>query len=132
MAQDFAELLQLHVVAVVGCSPKEERASFQVASYLKDAGYRVIPVNPNYKEVLGEKCYPNLKAVPGPVEVVNIFRKSEEVPAIVDEAIAAGAKGIWMQDGIDSPEAVEKARGKGLKVVVNDCFMRRHVSRLGR
>ena len=82
--------------------------------------------------MLGETCFPDLKSVPEAIEVVDVFRRAEEVPKIVDEAIAVGAKGLWLQDGIDAPAAAEKARRAGLKVVVNDCLMRQHLSRFGR
>lgn len=129
---DIESLLKMRVVAVVGCSPKPERPSYQVASYLIDCGYRVIPVNPGHEEILGEKCYACLKDIPEPVEVVDVFRRPEHVPEVVREALEIGAKGIWLQDGIDHPQAVELARSKGLKVVVNDCFLRQHLSRMGR
>src|SRR5436309_2323778 len=98
---DIEELLKMHVVAVVGCSPKTSRPSHQIASYLMDAGYRVIPVNPGHDEILGEKCYPSLKDIPEPVDVVDVFRRSEHVPEIVAEAVSIKAKGIWLQDGVD-------------------------------
>ena len=129
---DIEDLLKMHTVAVVGCSPKPARPSYQIASYLLDAGYRVIPVNPGHDEILGEKCYPSLKDIPEPVDVVDVFRRSEHVAEIISSAIAIKAKGIWLQDGVESPAAVEEARRKGLRVVVNDCFMRQHLSRMGR
>lgn len=130
--EDYEALLKMSVVAVVGCSPKPERPSNQVAAYLMEAGYRVIPVNPGHAELLGEKCYPDLRAIPEPVEVVDVFRRPEFVPAIVDDALAIRAKGLWLQDGIDAPEAVAKARRGGLRVIVDDCFLRQHLSRFGR
>ncbi len=122
----------MQVVAVVGCSPKRERASHQVAEYLIDAGYRIIPVNPGHKEVLGEPCFPDLLAIPDPIDVVDVFRRAEHVMEIVQQAVKIKAKAVWLQDGIDAPEAAAFARKAGLKVVVNDCFMRQHLSRLGR
>jgi predicted CoA-binding protein len=130
--QDYEDLLKMQVIAMVGCSTKPERASNRVASYLMDAGYKIIPVNPHYAEVLGETCFPDLLSVSEPIECVNVFRRAEFVPAVVDEALKIGAKGLWLQDGIDAPEAVAKARAAGMKVVVNDCLMRQHVSRCGR
>ncbi len=130
--RDYEELLKLSVVAVVGCSPKKERPSYQVASYLMDAGYRVIPVNPNYDSILGEMSYPDLKAIPEGVEVVSVFRRAQFVREIAEQAVDIGAKGLWLQDNIDAPEAVQWAREKGLIVVENDCFMRQHLSRCGR
>lgn len=129
---DYEELLKLSVVAVVGCSPKKERPSYQVASYLMDAGYRIIPVNPNYDSILGEPSYPDLKAIPESVEVVNIFRRGEFVREIAEQAVAIGAKGLWLQDNISAPDAVQWAREKGLIVIENDCFMRQHLSQCGR
>lgn len=130
--QHYEALLEQQVVAVVGCSPKPERPSYQVSAYLVDAGYRVIPVNPNHDEILGEKCHPDLRSVPERVEVVSVFRRAEAVLGIVQEAIEIGAKGVWIQDGIDAPGAVELARRNGLLVVSNDCIMRQHLSRFGR
>jgi predicted CoA-binding protein len=131
-SQDIEDLLKMQVIAVVGCSPNPQRPSYQVASYLMDAGYRVIPVNPGHEEILGEKCYPSLSDIPEPIDVVDVFRRAEFVPELVRQAISLKAKGIWLQDGIHAPEAVEFARKNGLKVVVDDCFMRQHLSRFGR
>ena len=102
--------------------------SHQVARYLQSQGYRIIPVNPHCQEVLGEKCYPSLKEVPEPVEVVDIFRKGEAIPGIVEEAIAAGAKVIWMQLGLESPEAAARAQAAGLQVVMNRCMKIEHAN----
>lgn len=129
---DIEAMLKMHVVAVVGCSPEPSRPSHQVASYLMDAGYRVIPVNPACGEILGEKCYPTLADVPEPVDVVDVFRRPEHALGIVKEAIAAKVKGIWLQDGTGTPEAAELARRSGLKAVLDDCMMRQHLSRIGR
>jgi predicted CoA-binding protein len=117
-----AILRNYHVVAVVGLSPKPERPSFQVAQYLKKHGYRIVPVNPGQKEILGEKCYPSLKDIPFPIEVVDIFRNVEAIPGIVDEAIAVGAKVVWMQQGLAEPDSARKAREAGLKVVMDRCM----------
>lgn len=117
-------------VAVVGISSKSEKASHIVGKYLKEHGYRVIPVNPNEKEVLGEVCYPALTSVPAPVDVVDIFRRSEDVPPIVDEAIRMKAKAIWMQEGVVNEEAAARARAAGLKVVMDRCMRKEHI-RLG-
>jgi len=111
-----------HTVAVVGLSPKSDRPSFKVASYLKEQGYRVIPVNPQAKEILGEICYPDLASIPQPVEVVDIFRSSEQVPAIVEEAIKVGAKAVWMQEGVINEEAAARAKEAGLLVVMDKCM----------
>ena len=116
-------ILQNHrVVAVVGLSPKPERPSFKVARYLQEHGYRIIPVNPGQKVILGEKCYPRLSDIPFPVEVVDIFRNVEAIPAIVDEAIATGARVVWMQQGLAEPAAARKAREAGLEVVMDRCM----------
>ncbi len=115
-------------VAVVGISPKEDRASHIVASYLKSKGYHIIPVRPDGEEILGEKVYHSLAEIPREieVEVVDIFRKSEEVPPIVDEAIRRGAKVVWMQEGVIHHEAGEKAQKAGLKVVMDRCMKKEH------
>ena len=117
-----AVLQDYRVVAVVGLSPKPERPSFQVARYLKEHGYRIVPVNPGQKVILGEKCYPRLSDIPFPVEVVDIFRNVEAIPAIVDEAIAIGARVVWMQQGLTEPAAARKAREAGLQAVMDRCI----------
>ena len=115
-------------VAVVGISPKEDRPSYIVASYLKKKGYRIIPVRPDGDYILGEKVYPNLTEIPKEVEVdvVDIFRRSEDVPPIVEEAIQRGAKVIWMQEGVMHKEAGAKAEKAGLKVVMDRCMKKEH------
>jgi predicted CoA-binding protein len=113
-------------IAVVGLSPDPTRPSQGVARYLQRAGYRIIPVNPNVDEVLGERAYPTLSQLPGPVDVVDVFRRSEFVGPIVDEAIAIGAGAVWLQDGVVDEAAAERARAAGLDVVMDDCMMRRH------
>jgi len=115
------------IVAVVGLSPDAERPSFRVASYLKAQGYRIIPVNPRLSQVLGETCYPELTSIPEPVEVVDIFRRAEEAPAIVDQAIAVGARAVWMQEGIVNEAAARKAREAGLLVVMDRCMRKEHL-----
>ena len=121
-----AILRNYKVVAVVGLSPKPERPSFKVAQYLKEHGYRIVPVNPGQKEILGEKCYLRLSDTPFPVEVVDIFRNVEAIPAIVDEAIAKGAKVVWMQEGLAEPASAQKASEAGLKVVMDRCMKKDH------
>jgi hypothetical protein len=122
-----AELLKTaKTVAVVGISAKEDRDSHKVAKYLKDHGYKVIPVNPKLQQVLGEPCYPDLKAVPEHIDVVDIFRSTDAIPGIVDEAIAVGADSVWMQFGLIHNEAAEKARKAGLSVVMNRCMKIEH------
>jgi predicted CoA-binding protein len=113
-------------VAVVGLSDKPEKDSYRVAKYLKDHGYRIIPVNPLIKEILGEKSYPDLKSVPLKVDIVNIFRRPEAIPGIVDDAVEIGAKVVWMQDGLVHNKAAGKARRAGLEVVQSKCIMRQH------
>ena len=115
-------------VAVVGISPKEDRPSYRVAAYLKSRGYRMIPVRPNGEEILGEKVYHNLLEIPKEIriDVVDIFRKSEDTPPVVEEAIRRGAAVIWMQEGILHQEAGEKAEKAGLKVVMDRCMMKEH------
>ena len=115
-------------IAVVGLSPDPARPSHGVARYLQRAGYRIIPVNPNVDEVLGERAYPSLSRLPGPVDVVDIFRRSEFVGPIVDEAIAIGAGAVWLQDGVVDEAAAGRARAAGLDVVMDDCMMRRHAA----
>ena len=121
-------LSNLKTVAVVGISPREDRPSYVVASYLKSKGYRIVPVRPDGDEILGEKVYHSLSEIPKEikVEVVDIFRKSEDVPPIVEEAIQRGAKAIWMQEGVIHKEAGEKAEKAGLKVVMDRCMKKDH------
>lgn len=114
------------VVAMVGLSPKTDRPSYTVANYLKEHGYKVIPVNPGAQEILGETCYPDLKSIPESIDVVDIFRKPEDVPAIVEEAIQKGAKVVWMQLGIVNESAAETAKQAGLQVVMDRCMKKEH------
>ncbi|HXN01738.1 MAG TPA: CoA-binding protein [Candidatus Dormibacteraeota bacterium] len=129
-AADPAEriLRSAHTIAVVGLSANPHRPSHGVARYLQRVGYRIIPVNPNVAEVLGERAYATLSELPGPVDVVEVFRRSEFAGAIVDEAIAIGAKAVWLQDGVVDDAAAERARAAGLDVVMDDCMMRRHAA----
>jgi predicted CoA-binding protein len=115
-------------VAVVGISPKEDRPSYIVASYLKKKGYRIIPVRPDGDYILGEKVYPNLIEIPKEIEVdiVDIFRRSEDVPLIVEEAIQRRAKVIWMQEGVIHKEAGAEAEKAGIKVVMDRCMKKEH------
>lgn len=113
-------------IASVGLSSKPDRPSYGVCAFLKLKGYRIIPVNPNETQVLGETSYPDLKSVPEPIDVVQIFRNPEAVPAIVEDAIAIGAKVVWMQDGAGNEDAAERAREAGLVAVVNDCMLRQY------
>jgi uncharacterized protein len=115
-----------HVVAIVGLSSDENRASNHVGSYLKKQGYRIIPVNPNEKNILGEICYPDLIAIPDKIDAVDIFRRSEQVAPIVEDAIRIKAKAIWMQEGIINEEAAKIAQNAGLKVVMDKCMFKEH------
>jgi hypothetical protein len=129
--RDIGEILHNYrSIAVVGLSADAGRPSYQVAHYLQAHGYRIIPVNPGCTEILGEKCYPSLKEIPFPVEVVDIFRKVEAIPDIVEEAIQAGAKVVWMQLGLVEPQSARKARKAGLQVVMDRCMKIEHVQRL--
>lgn len=119
-------LTTCHTIAVVGLSSKRHRPSYGVSEYMKKAGYQIIPVNPTEQEVLGEKAYARLEDVPEPVDLVNIFRRSEYVPEIVETAIRIGAKAVWMQEGVVHPQAAERARAAGLKVVMDRCLLKEH------
>jgi predicted CoA-binding protein len=124
---DTADILRNYrIIAVVGISPNPMRPSYGVSNYMKRSGYRIIPVNPGHREVLGEKCYPSLDEVPEPIEIVNVFRRSEHVPPVVDAAIRKGAKVVWLQEGIVNDEAADKARAAGLQVVQNRCILKEH------
>ncbi len=118
-------------IAVVGISNKLGRPSLTVSSYLKGQGYRIIPVNPTIQEVYGEKCYPDLASSPDKVDVVDIFRRPQDVLPVVEEAIRIGAKAVWMQEGIVNEEAARKAGEAGLLVVMDKCMLKEH-SRLKR
>lgn len=118
-------------VAMVGLSSNPERASNIVARYLKEHGYKIIPVNPNEKTVLRLKSYPDLASIPVKVDVVDIFRRPEDVPPIVKEAIKIGAKAVWMQEGIKNAEAAAMARKAGLKVVQDKCMRKQHIKLFG-
>jgi uncharacterized protein len=115
-----------HVVAIVGLSSNLEKASNRVANYLKENGYKIIPVNPGENMILGETCYPDLKSIPEKVDVVDIFRRSEDVSPIVEDAIKIEAKAVWMQEGVIDHEAAKKATEAGLKVVMNKCIKKEH------
>jgi predicted CoA-binding protein len=124
-------LKENRVIAVVGISANWYRPSYFAAKYLQEHGYRVIPVNPSYREVLGERCYPSLRDIPQEVDVVDCFRKSEEIPALADDAIAIGAKVLWMQIGVINAAAAEKAETAGLDVVMNRCMKIEHARLFG-
>jgi predicted CoA-binding protein len=113
-------------IAVVGLSSRKFRPSYGVSQYMQEQGYRIIPVNPNETSVLGETCYATLADVPEKIDIVNIFRRSEFVPEIVDEAIRIGAKAIWMQEDVVHEEAAARARKAGLFVVMDRCILKEH------
>jgi len=116
-------------IAVVGLSSRRHRPSYGVAQYLQAAGYRIIPVNPNETEILGEKCYARLEDVPAHVEIVDVFRRSEFAAEIVESAIRIGGRGVWMQEGVIHAEAAERARSAGLFVIMNTCILKEHIKR---
>lgn len=122
-------LNECRTIAVVGLSSNPMRPSYDVASYLQRNGYRIIPVNPNETEVLGEKAYPSLADIPEGFDLVDIFRRSEEAGQYVDEAISLGAKAVWLQDGVIDEVAAQRALDAGLMVVMDDCILRQHVRR---
>ena len=115
-----------HTIAVVGLSRKRFRPSNGVAEYMKRAGYRIVPVNPQESEILGETCYPDLDSVPGAIDIVDIFRRSEYVPEIVEAAIRKGAKAIWMQEGVYHEEAARRAEAAGIVVMMDRCILKDH------
>ena len=119
-------LVRYRVIAVVGLSAQWHRPSYFAAKYLQEHGYRIIPVNPTYDTILGEKCHKRLSDVPDKVDVVDCFRKSSEIPAIAQEAIAIGAKVLWMQLGVENAQARELAEAAGLEVIENRCMKIEH------
>lgn len=120
------QLSESRTIAVVGMSPRPDRPSHYVAKYLMEQGYKVIPVNPVVEEVLGMKSYPDLVSIPEAIDMVDIFRRSSQVPPVVDDAIAAGARFIWMQDGVVNEDAASKASAAGMSVVMDNCTLREH------
>lgn len=120
------QLRETRTIAVVGMSPRPDRPSHYVAKYLMEQGYRVFPVNPVVDEVLGLKCYPDVESIPEDIDMVDIFRRSSQVPPVVDDAIAAGARFVWMQDGVIHEAAAAKARAAGMSVVMDNCTLREH------
>jgi predicted CoA-binding protein len=122
-----AEVLRsARVIAVPGLSSSRSRASYGVSRYLQAAGYRIIPVNPNETEVLGEKAYARLEDVPDTIDIVDVFRRSEYVPEIVESAIRVGAKCVWLQEGVVHPQAAARAQNAGLIVVMDRCSLKEH------
>jgi predicted CoA-binding protein len=125
--QQIRDLLRsAHTIAVVGLSSNRSRASYGVSHYMQSAGYRIIPVNPNEREVLGEKAYARLEDVPEKIDVVDVFRRSEFVLEVVDAAIRVGARAIWMQEGVADEAAAQRARAAGLFVVTDTCILKEH------
>ena len=124
-------LRDARTIAAVGLSSNPMRASHGVAEYLKNAGYRIIPVNPNETEVLGEKAYARLEDVPEPVDIVDVFRRAEELPGVAEAAVKIKARVLWMQLGIENGEAAERARSAGLVVVEDACLMVEHKRKRG-
>ena len=124
-------LLSTRTIASVGLSSNMEKESYWIVSYLKEQGYRIIPINPTTDEILGEKTYPDLESVPEKIDVVQVFRRPEDVPPVVDSAIKVGAKVVWMQEGIVHEEAAQKAREAGLQVVMDACMRMTHRRLIG-
>jgi predicted CoA-binding protein len=124
-------LLSAKTIASVGLSSNQEKESYWIVLYLKEQGYRIIPVNPTADEILGEKSYPDLESIPEKIDVVQVFRKPEDVPPVVDGAIKVGAKVVWMQEGIVHEEAAQKARAAGLLVVMDACMRGTHRRLIG-
>jgi predicted CoA-binding protein len=127
-------LKNARVIAVVGLSPKEDRPSYRVASYLQSQGYRIIPVNPAVSAVLGEKAYGSLEEIPAglQVDVVDVFRRSEDVPPLAEQAVARRAGSLWLQEGIVHEGAAAKAEAAGLRVVMDRCMLKEHKRLLGK
>ena len=131
-AEIAAILRSARTIAIVGLSPDELRASHFVGFYLQRHGYNVVPVNPRETEILGQQSYPSLSDIPGHIDVVDVFRRPEAVPAIAEEAVAVGAGALWLQYGVISPEGAELARRGGLRVVMDRCLKVEHARYLGR
>ena len=129
-AAEISDILHNYrVVAVVGLSDKPNRPSYRVAQYLQEHGYRIVPVNPGCQEILGERCYPGLRDIPFPVEIVDIFRNVDAIPEIVADAIAVGAKVVWMQQGLEESHSARQAKQAGLQVVMDRCMKIEHSQR---
>jgi len=127
MTPEIAELLTTSkTIAVVGLSSKRHRPSYGVTEYMQSQGYRIFPVNPRETEILGERVYPDLGSVPEPIDIVNVFRRSEFVPEIVDAAIRAGARALWLQEEVVHLEAAAKAEAAGLTVIMDRCILKEH------
>ena len=120
-------LQETKVIAVVGLSDRPSRPSYDVSRYMQAHGYKIIPVNPSCTEILGEKCYPDLKSIPVPVDMVNVFRKSEDCLPVAKDAVAIGAKSLWLQLGVINDEAHDHAQVHGLQVVMDKCLKIEHM-----
>ncbi len=112
-------LRETRSIAVVGCSPRPDRDSHQIAKYMMEEGYEVFPVHPAHEEILGVRAYPDLNSLPGPVDMVNVFRRPDALPEVVDQAIAIGAKSLWTQEGVVHPESTHRALAAGITIVVD-------------
>lgn len=124
---ELKELLEnTRTIAVVGLSDKADRPSHHVAEYLQTQGYRIIPVNPGVVSILGQRSYASLQDIPEPVDMVNVFRRSDAVPVIVEDAIAIGAKSLWLQEGVVHEQAAAQAQAAGLVVVMDRCVLKEH------
>ena len=123
----YKKIFSFKTIAVVGFSPKKERASNYVSSYMQVNGYNIIPVNPNHSSIDGKKCYKNLTQIKQKIDIVNIFRNSNFVYPVVEEAISINVAAIWMQDGVHSIEAFNLANDKNIMIIMDDCLMRRHI-----
>ncbi|MEA1958845.1 MAG: CoA-binding protein [Chloroflexota bacterium] len=124
-------LVNFHNIAVVGLSSNKQRPSYGVGRYMKEHGYRIIPVNPKEEMILGERCYPSLLSIDEQVDIVDVFRRSEEVADVVDEAIRIGAKVVWMQEDVVNEEAASMARDAGIEVVMDKCIKKEHQRLVG-
>ena len=124
-------LLSTKTIASVGLSSNPDKESYGIGQYLKSQGYRIIPINPTADEILGERSYPDLESVPEKIDVVQVFRKPEDVPPVVESAIQAGARVVWMQEGIVNEEAAQRAREAGLQVVMDACMRATHRRLIG-
>jgi predicted CoA-binding protein len=131
VSQEEEILKSARTVAIVGASPDVERPSYRVFNYLREQGYRVIPVNPKFTAIMNETSYPDLGAIPEKVDVVDIFRRAEDVPPIVDQAISIGAGVVWMQQGVINEAAASRAREAGLQVVMDKCMRKEHLKMRG-
>ena len=131
MSEEREILESYRNVAIVGLSANPEKPSYTVGGYLQEQGYRIFPVNPREEEILGEKPYPDLTSIPEQIEVVDIFRRSEDVLPIVREAVEIGARVVWMQEGVVNEEAADFARKAGLKVVMDKCMRQEHIRLFG-